>query len=253
MSVPENAERSVIPIQEPSNALTPLDMLNRAVAQGANIDVLERLMVLQERWELNEARKAYNKAIAEARAEIPTIRKNRHVGFDSKRTGDRTDYDHEDLAEIARTVDPILSRHGLSYRWRTTSKLNEPVTVTCIVSHIGGYSEENTLSGPADTSGNKNPIQAIGSACTFLQRYTLKGALGLAAAKDDDGRALNDAAEAIDAVQVQNLRDYIAGAKASEAKFLKWAKVERIEDIRAEHYDSCVEAIQNAAKAKAAS
>ena len=171
-------------------ALTPLQVLDNAIARGATPEIIEKMMTLQERWEKNEARKAFDAAMANAKAEIPVIAKNRHVGFDSKKAGaSRTDYKHEDLAEIARTIDPILAKHGLSYRFRTNSAPNEPVTVTCIVSHSLGHSEENTLQGPRDDTGNKNGIQQIGSTLTYLQRYTLKAALGLAASADDDGNA----------------------------------------------------------------
>ena len=101
--------------------------------------------------------------------------------------GGETSYQHEDLGEIARVVAPILAKHGLSYRFRTTSEINQPVSVTCIVSHRAGHTEDNTLVAGADNSGKKNVIQAIGSTITYLQRYTLKAALGLAAATDDDG------------------------------------------------------------------
>ena len=42
-------------------AITPMQMIAQAVAQGADIDKLQKLMDLQERWEANEARKAYEK------------------------------------------------------------------------------------------------------------------------------------------------------------------------------------------------
>ena len=177
---------NIIPPAE-TTALTPMDMLNRAVSQGASIEVLEKLMTLQERWEANQARKSFDEAMAAAKAEIPVIVKNRTVDFTSAKG--RTHYRHEDLAEIARTVTPILAKHGLSYRYRTSSAPNEPVTVTCIVSHRGGHAEENTLAAGRDESGNKNSIQAIGSTITYLQRMTLKAALGLAASEDDDGGA----------------------------------------------------------------
>jgi hypothetical protein len=216
--------------------VTPMAMLDRAVAAGASVEVLERLMGLQERYEANQARKAFDEALAAAKAEIPPIIKNRRVGFDSKKAGSaRTDYRHEDLAEIARTVDPILGKHGLSYRFRTTSKINEPITVTCIVSHRLGYSEENTLSAGSDNSGNKNSIQAIGSAITYLQRYTLKAALGLAAANvDDDGRASGEPDDGpITAEQATRVRALIKETSTDEPAFLKWLDVESIEAIPA--------------------
>src|SRR5262245_48911589 len=145
-------------------ALTPAQLVQRA-AEAGQWDALDKLMAFQERWERNQARKAYDNAIALAKADIPVIAKTRRVGFDSRKPGGaRTDYWHEDLATIARTIDPILSLHGLSYRFRTHTANNEPVTVTCIISHRDGYSEENSLPGPRDESGNKNPLQAIGSA-----------------------------------------------------------------------------------------
>lgn len=224
------------------SAVTPMAMLSQAVAQGATIEVLEKLMALSERWDANQARKAFDEAMSAAKSEIPVIHKNRHVGFDSKKQGAaRTDYRHEDLAEIARTVDPILSKHGLSYRYRTTSEINQPVTVTCIVSHRGGHSEENTLTAGRDDSGNKNSIQQVGSTITYLQRYTLKAALGLAASADDDGHK-SEPVDTITQAQADTIRDTLEASGAPRDKFLKWAKVEQIEDIRAEYFDSCLTA-----------
>jgi hypothetical protein len=45
------------------------------------------------------------------------------------------------------------------------------------------------MSAGADSTGNKNNIQSIGSTRTYLQRYTLVGALGLSTAdEDNDGK-----------------------------------------------------------------
>lgn len=190
-----------------TNVLTPLAMIDRALSSGASVEVLEKLMGLQERYDANMARKAFDNAVAEAKGEIPAIQKNKHVGFESKRTGDTTSYSHETLGMIASVVDPILHKHGLSYRYRANQE-NGRVSVTCVLSHRDGYSEETTLSAGADDSGKKNSIQAIGSTTTYLQRYTLKLALGLATTdKDDDGKTsetppISGAAEAaIDLIQ----------------------------------------------------
>lgn len=238
---------------EPQTALvptTPMEMLNMAVERGASIEVLEKLMALQERWEANQARKAFSEAIAAARAEIPVIEKTRHVGFKSKKQGAAdTSYWHEDMATIARTVDPILTRYGLSYRFRTTSNPNEPVTVTCIISHKLGHSEENTLAAGRDESGNKNHIQGIGSTVTYLQRYTLKAALGLSATKDDDG-ATSEPVETITQEQADTIRDTLEANGKSRDAFLKWAEVEKIEDIPADQYESCMKAASFKPKAQ---
>lgn len=234
------ARQTVEVIDAPkNNALTPMDMLDRAIATGAGIDVLSKLMELNERWDRNQARKAFDQAMAEAKAEIPVILKNRTVDFTSAKG--RTNYRHEDFAEIARTVDPILSKHGLSYRFRTTSAANEPVTVTCIVSHRLGHFEENTLSAGRDDSGNKNGIQAIGSTQTYLQRYTLKAALGLAASTDDDaGKAETGT---LTPERVTALQTLIDDAGVDIAKVCAFMKVDALADIDAKDFPKAVDAI----------
>lgn len=236
MSIQELQKVNIIP--EPETAvMTPMDMLNRAVTAGADIDVLEKLMALHERYESNQARKSFDEAMAAAKSEIPTIIKNREVDFSSSKG--RTNYRHEDLAEIARTVDPILSRHGLSYRFRVTSNLNEPVTVTCILSHRSGHSEETTLSAGRDDSGNKNSIQAVGSAITYLQRYTLKAALGLAASNDDDGDKA-DEPDYISREQMTQLVELADEVGADKERFCKYLRVGSLAEIPANKFDHAV-------------
>jgi hypothetical protein len=226
----------------PRHALSPMDMVERAVTAGAGIEVIERLMALHERHEANTARKAFDEAMAAAKAEIPVILKNRTVDYDTQKG--RTHYRHEDMGQIARTVDPILAQHGLSYRYRTKSE-GGVVSVTCIVSHAKGHSEENTLTCGVDTSGSKNAIQAIGSACTYLQRYSLKAALGLAASDDDAGRAAGDkgsngASGVITDEQVAEIGRYIAKTNSNIGLFCKAMGVEIIPDIPAARYSHAI-------------
>ena len=227
-----------IPEAQPPVIMTPIE---RALASGAPPEVWAKMMEVQERWDANQARKAYDDAMASAQAEMPTIVKDKDVSFGQTR------YSHATLSGIERAVKPVLAKFGLHYRFSTAMN-DRGLEVTCIVAHRAGHSERNTLPAPLDKSGSKNDIQSIGSTQTYLQRYTLMAALGLSAADDDDGKAAGQG-DRISAEQAENLRDMIKSSKASEARFLKWAKVVRIEDIGADIYDSCVEALQNIAKA----
>jgi hypothetical protein len=218
-------------------SLTPLALLQQAVAGGASIDILERLMGLQERFERNAARRAYDAAIAAAKADLPTILKSKKVGFDSRKPGAaRTTYRHEDMAAIASAIDEPLGRHGLSYRFRTHNPPGEPITVTCIISHREGHSEENSLSGPPDDSGAKNKHQAIGSAVTYLSRYTLKAALGLAAADDDDAQATSADTAAINPEQLDELQQLIAHVGQDIGKFCAYFGIDKVADLRASDF-----------------
>ena len=65
------------------------------------------------------------------------------------------------------------------------------MSVTCRITHRMGHSEEVSMSAFKDDSGKKNAIQQVASAITYLQRYTLLAATGLATheQQDDDGAA----------------------------------------------------------------
>jgi hypothetical protein len=232
----------------PSGVLvTPMMMLNTAVERGADIATIERLAALAERMETQRARRDFDEALASAKAEIPTIRKNREVDFTSAKG--RTNYRHEDLAEIARVVSPILARHGLSYRFRSGVE-NGMVLVTCIISHRGGHSEENTLIAGRDESGNKNNIQAVGSTITYLQRYTLKAALGLAASEDDDA-GTHGGGDTITDDQADDIEALILNTGGEISAFLQFKRLASLSDIKAKDFDATRNEIKRIAAKRA--
>jgi len=230
MSTKQLEKINIIPEQEPRalSVMTPMDMIQRAVESGADIDMLEKLMALQERWEASQARKAFDEAVAASKAEIPPIERNA-TGHNSKR--------YADFSAIARVVDPILGRHGLSYRFRTSQ--TDRISVTCVLSHKAGHSEETTLTGPADSSGSKNAIQAIGSTLTYLQRYSLVQMLGLAAASDDDGKSAAGG-ETINEEQIGILTELLDSVGADKARFLRFFKIETLPALPSKRFQEAV-------------
>lgn len=221
------------PRVETGSAITPMEMLNAAVQRGADLDVLTKLMDLQERWEKNQARKDFDEAIAAAKAEIGPVIRNAK-GHNNKA--------YADFAAIARSVDPIITAHGLSYRFRTTQ--TERINVTCVLSHKSGHFEETTLSGPPDASGSKNAIQAIGSTLTYLQRYSLIQALGLAAANDDDGATSDEATGPISAEQAKRLMSLVDETGTDIAKFCAYLRTASIADLPASKFKDAVAALE---------
>lgn len=226
-------------------AVSPAHMLQIAVERGADIDQLQKLMELHERWEKNQARKAFDEAIAAAKAKIKPIVKKREVDFTTAKG--RTNYQYEDLALIASEVDPILSEVGLSYRYRSKQDGNK-VSVTCVIAHREGHSEETTLTALNDESGNKNSIQAIGSAVTYLQRYTLKLALGLAAAKDDDAQKAG--VEFITEKQAADLQAKAEEVGANIPNFLRYLKVSSFDQLPVSKYAAALRALEEKARQK---
>jgi hypothetical protein len=164
---------------------SPASMMLAAIDKGADLDKLEKLMQLQERWEINEARKAYHKAMSQFKANPPKIGKDKHVKFNTSKG--TTEYYHASLANVTDTIGSELSKYGLSAAWKTVQTEGK-ISVTCTITHELGHSESTSLTAAPDESGSKNPIQAIGSTAAYLERYTLLALTGLATHDmDDDG------------------------------------------------------------------
>ncbi len=165
---------------------TPSNLLAQAIEKGLGIEQLSKLMDLQERWEANQARKNFFEAFTMFQSNCPDLRKTKLVAFN------QTSYKFTPLSEITRQIAPALEKAKLSFRWEIQDTEKE-LKVTFLVSHIDGHTEKTTMTANPDTSGNKNAIQARGSAITYLQRYTLIGGLGLSTADSDtDGKQPED-------------------------------------------------------------
>jgi hypothetical protein len=241
-AMPPGALRPMMSMPVPQ-LTTPMEMLARAINTGASPETLEKFMAMSERWEANQARRLYDKAIAAAKAEIKPIAKNKTAN-----RGGAGSYKYATLSAIESAVVPALSAHGLSYRFRTNTD-DKRITVTCIIAHEGGHSEENSLAAGADTSGAKNAIQALGSAVTYLQRYTLLAALGLSATDDDDGAAATDRwGDRISDEQVSELKDLLAGINRTGEEYARYKGLTSLSDIRVGWFQACKTEIEGWAK-----
>lgn len=181
---------------------------------------VERFIAMHDGMDAKRAKLAFSNAIAEAKAKIaetPIVKNAK--GHNNKA--------YADFSAYAKVVDPVLAGFGLTYRFRTVQ--TDKISVTCILTGHG-HEEENTLSGPADASGSKNAIQAIGSTLTYLQRYTLVQALGLAASEDDDGKAAG-MGETISDEQLARLQALASEVGGDVAKLCAHFKIDALPDL----------------------
>lgn len=220
-------------------ALTPMAMIERALVSGTTPETLEKLLTLQERWEANQARKAFITSMALARSKFaPVLKKN--SGYNNR-------YKYETLPDVMDAVDGPLGDNGFGYDWKTEDLPDGRVRVTCIVTHEMGHSRSNSLSGDpkdtADAKANMNGLQRMGGAVTYLQRYTLKAALGIAAEQDTDGRVDDaDMAVPVTPEQVKEIFDLLTQSGSNEIEMLKYVGAPNTETMTLAQY----------AKAKAA-
>ena len=228
---------AVEPQEPPVAAITPMALLQRAVESGADLDRLEKLMALQERWEASEARKAFVEALSAFKADPPTVFKTRKANF----AGGGASYEYATLADCVAAIVPALSRHGLSHRW-ATEQADQRVSVTCALTHVMGHGETVTLTAGADDSGRKNAIQQIGSTITYLQRYTLLAITGLAAeGQDDDGVGADFTVISDD--QKQELIALMQEVQADPDRFLKFLGIDYIDRLPARRFDEAKKAL----------
>ncbi|HET8729762.1 MAG TPA: ERF family protein [Moraxellaceae bacterium] len=114
-------------------------------------------------------------ALAKAQGEIENASKNAaNPHFKSK---------YADLAEVINTVRPVFAKHGLSVT-QFPSFADGLASVETVLMHSSGQ----WMSGTASAGVTKMDAQGVGSAITYLRRYSLAAVAGIAQ-EDDDANA----------------------------------------------------------------
>lgn len=244
--MPTNQVAKVEPAPNAVVAITPMQMLQIAVEKGADLDQLQKLMDLQERWEKNNARKAFVADLAAFKADPPRITKNRHVAFQTSKG--RTEYDHATLDQVSEVIGKALAQHGLSHTWEVKQYDNAAIEVTCVLTHALGHSERVMMRAMPDDSGGKNLIQQTGSTVTYLERYTLLAATGLAAADQDDDAASGGNGESISAEEKEKLIALLKDTGSDTVKFLAYLGVPNLDALPAKRFGEAVAALEKKRK-----
>ena len=116
-----------------------------------------------------------NAALCKAQSEMGPARKGKvNPAFRSN---------YADLASVIEAVQP-LHDNGIAYQ-QAVDVAGPVVTVRTILRHVSGQVLD---CGPMTSRAKDESAQAIGSALTYLRRYSLMTACGIASA-DDDGQA----------------------------------------------------------------
>ena len=167
----------------PAVQITPAAMLTLAASKDVDPDKLQKLMDFAERWQANQARMAFNSAMMAFKTDA--LRISRNITYSD---GPLKGKSYADLFGVVDKLTPALSKNGLSASWKVTKDEPEWIEVTCTIRHELGHSESVTMGGAPDKGPARNAIQSRGSAITYLERYTVLAATGMAVAgQDDDG------------------------------------------------------------------
>ena len=220
---------------------SPASIMIAAMSKGMDPDKLERFMELQEKWEKNEAKKAFVVDMARFKADAPEILKTAHVSYLNSKN-QTVEWDHAELGEIAEAAIPKLSKYNFYHNWKREKK-DGLIYVTCIITHSLGHSEDVTMEGPPDTSGGKDTLKAESSTNTFLQRLTFLAVTGLSA-KGMDRESIPDPPAYITEAQAKILNDIIKNKNVDSSQFLNYMKVEKVEDIMPQDFPKAMQALK---------
>ena len=174
---------------DPPEATSILSVIERAArSPDVDVDKMERLFALQERFVAKQAETAFNAALNAAQARMGRIA--------ADATNPQTRSRYATYAALDRVLRPIYIEQGLSLSFDTTdSPVPEHVRVVCHVSHNAGHTRTYHADMPADGKGAKGgdvmtKTHAAGAAMSYGMRYLLKMIFNVAIGEDDrDGNA----------------------------------------------------------------
>jgi len=168
--------------------VTPMVMMQMAIAEGSDMATMERLWALNEKVEAANAKKAFFLALSQFKENPPQIIKDK--------LNSQYNSDYVSIGNMVTTVSAAMGKYGLTHSWTFGEGEKGEIICTCIMAHSLGHQESVTLSAPVDTSGSKNPLQGRKSTRTYLKLETFEAVTGMASVEgnaDDDGNAYGEA------------------------------------------------------------
>lgn len=166
-----------------------IQMIQRAAADPAvDVDKMERLMQMHERFVDRQASAAFNAAMVRAQRRIkPVARRALNV---------QTNSTYARLEDIDREISPIFTEEGFSLSFGTgDSHLAGYIRVICDVMHDQGHTRQYKMDLPLDATGiggktNKTGVHAHGSTNSYARRYLTMNIFNVVMANEDnDGNA----------------------------------------------------------------
>lgn len=223
-----------------SEAATMLAVIERAAANPAvDLDKMERLLAMRERFVLQEAEAAFNEAMNQAQAEMS------RVAADAE--NQQTHSSYASYGQLDRHLRPIYTKHGFSLSFDTAATdRSEYLRVSCRVAR-GGFSRVYHLDVPADGKGAKGgdvmtKTHATGAATAYGMRYLLKMIFNVAIGEDDtDG---NVPEMRITAEQEADINALIDEVKADKGAYLRYLKIDSLAQLQASAYSYAVAALE---------
>ncbi|WP_078674267.1 ERF family protein, partial [Bartonella elizabethae] len=224
------------------NQTTAMDrILNRALENDVDLNRLERLLELRDKEIERQERQNFVRDLCAAQKEYKTIHKNE--------TNTHTKSKYATLDKYIDAIKEPLEKHHFVLFSRIKEQNSSGITVEMTLRHTTGNEISTQGTFPIDGQGSKNSTQSVGSTITYARRYLLGMLLNVASKEDDnDG---NKPIEKDCPQHINELKNLIEQTGAEEARILKYAQVESLEDIPDEKAQIVIRILQERLNPKA--
>ena len=219
---------------------TILQLMKMALEKGGDaVSQIERLVDLKLKMDAVAAAREFNQAMADFQAECPPIAKTSTARILTK-GGTSYSYQYAELDEIAKTVNPLLAKRGLSYGWDATFS-DKMLTCICTVRHVNGHSIPANFTLPIENPSAMNDQQKVGAALTFAKRYSLISALGITTGEpDSDGANPATISDEQQTLLQAKLEEY----GLDKQRFLAYMHVRSLAEIPATNFTAALNAVE---------
>ncbi len=253
MALPKEATELPAHMKPEATQLSPIQMAYQLIHSGHDLASVKEMIAFGKELEADAAEKAFNEAMAAAQNDMGVVATNM--------ANTQTKSRYADYAQLDKALRPIYTKHGFALSFNDGD--GAPVDWVRIVCHVtnSGHTRTYHKDMPADGKGARGndvmtKTHAVGAAQSYAMRYLLRMIFNVAVGEGDtDG---NIPGEPITEQQVLDLNDLIdsvverIGAKRPGyvETFLKFMRVDRIEDIAARDYQKAVTAINSTGAAR---
>lgn len=212
---------------------------NLASMPDTDIVKLDKIMAMQIQWRDYQAKQEFSRALATAQGKIGSILR------DKERANGPIKGNYASFDQMVLQSKDVLATYGLSISLREV--LGGDANIVHLegkIRHVGGHHELYDLTCPYDTSSNKSPVWAKGSAITYCKKYLYAMMLCLGTGEDDDGLvATTYLPQGISATQKAHLTMLIEQADSSVDVIFRRYNVACLDDLGQQAYEDACEGL----------
>lgn len=207
-------------------AVSPLNIINRAVELKMGADEIGKLVALHQGMEDRAALAAYQQAMVLCQQELPIVVRDR--------TNPRTKSNFSSLDRINVVAHPVYTKHGFYISFSEEPALKETwIRTVAEIGHVAGHRQKHYLELPHDGIGPKgepiggmNAVQGAVSSGSYGQRILLCRIFNIAIANTD-----HDGEQFIEEPEAAELERIIRKIKMPVGQFALWLKFAGVKPI----------------------